>query len=154
MNDTSCRTDDAVVSKWEHASVADAMHRGVISCAGESSAWAAARAMAAHRIHCVVVKGGEGIPRLITDMDVAAAMFDEQLGTLSAEALSQPAPLLHPDDTLALALQLMREHRTSHVVVVGSSLNLLGVVSVLDLVECSVERRNPISEPPDDHPGP
>jgi CBS domain-containing protein len=127
--------DDQPMNDRERASVVDVMHRGVISCPGESSALTAARVMAAHRIHCVVVVGADRAPRLITDMDVAGAIYDEQLETLSADDLSRPSPLLRPEDTLAFALERMHEHATSHAVVVGSSLRLLGVIAVLDVVE-------------------
>jgi CBS domain-containing protein len=122
------------VSDPEHASVLDAMHRGVITCGAESSALSVARVMAAHRVHCVVVKSADG-PRLVTDRDVAGAIYDEQLETLSADELSRPAPLLRPEDTLAFALERMHEYGTSHAVVVGSAHRLFGVISVLDLVE-------------------
>jgi CBS-domain-containing membrane protein len=119
----------------EHAGVLDVMHRGVISCPGEGSALTAARTMVAHRIHCVVVKGVDGLPRLVTDADIAAAIYDEQLDRLSAEELSRPSPLLRPDDTVAFALERLHEEGTTHAVVIGPSSRLLGVISVLDLVE-------------------
>lgn len=118
-----------------HARVADVMHRGVISCPAGSPAVAVARAMAAHRIHCVVVRPVDGVPRMVTDVDVAAAIYDQQLEELSAEELSRPSPLLRPEDTLAFALERMHEDHTSHALVVSQSLRLLGVISVLDLVE-------------------
>jgi CBS domain-containing protein len=124
----------------ERASVVDVMHRGVISCPAESSALTAARVMAAHRIHCVVVLGAGTVPRLITDTDVAAAIYDDELETLSADELSKPAPLLHPGDTLAFALERMHEDGTGHAVVVAPSLRPLGVVAVLDVVEWMLRR--------------
>jgi CBS domain-containing protein len=111
------------------------MHRGVISCVAETSALAAARIMAAHRIHCVVVVGADRVPRLVTDADIAAAIYDEQLETLSADELSRPSPLLRPDDTLAFALERMHESGITHAIVVGPSFRLPGMVSVLDVVE-------------------
>jgi CBS domain-containing protein len=145
------------MSDLDRAGVVDVMHRGVVSCRADSSAVTAARAMAAHRIHCVVVPSQDGIPRLVTDLDVAAVMYDEQLEKLTCEELSRPSPLLRPEDSLAFALERMHEDGKSHAVVVGPSLRLLGVVSVLDLVEWmlrrrSVERRKPISEAPDVQP--
>ena len=95
------------------------MHRGVISCSAESSALAAARVMAAHRIHCVVVLGADSFPRLITDLDIAGAIYDDQLETLTADDLSTSSPLLRPEDTLAFALERMHEHGASHAVVAG-----------------------------------
>jgi CBS domain-containing protein len=141
----------------DHTSAFELMHRGVITCAAESSARTAATVMAAHRIHCVVVIGLDRVPRLITDMDIAAAMYDDQLETLSADELSRPSPLLRPEDPLAFALERMHECGTNHAVVVGPSLRPLGVIAVLDVVEWvlgrrSVERRNSISESPDVQP--
>jgi CBS-domain-containing membrane protein len=83
----------------------------------------------------VVVKGVDGLPRLVTDADIAAAIYDEQLDRLSAEELSRPSPLLRPDDTVAFALERLHEEGTTHAVVIGPSSRLLGVISVLDLVE-------------------
>src|SRR5262245_22331962 len=142
----------------EQADVVDVMHRGVVSCRAESPALTAARAMAAHRIHSVVVTARGCAPRLVSDLDVAAAMYDEQLEEPTCGELSRPAPLVRPGDTLAFTLERMHEDGTSHAVVVGPSLRLVGVVSVLDLVEWvlrrrSVERRKPISEAPDVQPG-
>src|SRR5262249_62412837 len=114
------------------------------------------------RINCMVVGGGRGIQGLIPDRATAAAMSDEAPEPLSAEQLSRPAPPPRPDDTPALALERMHEDGTSHAVVVGPSLRLLGVVSVLDLVEWmlrtprlarSVKRRNAIRGRPDVHNG-
>jgi len=119
----------------DHASVVDVMHRGVITCPGESSALTAAQVMAAHRIHCVVINGGDGRPRLVTDAEIAEAIYDEHLETLRADELSRPSPLLRPEDTVAFALERMHEDRMSHAIVVGPSLRLLGVISILDLVE-------------------
>jgi CBS domain-containing protein len=135
MNGDHVSTDDVAMSERRQACVADVMHRGVISCRAESSALTGARAMAAHRIHCVVVLDADRVPRLITDLDVAAAINDDELETLSAGDLSKPAALLHPGDTLEFALERMHEDRTGHAVVVGSSLRPLGVVAVLDVVE-------------------
>jgi CBS domain-containing protein len=123
------------VNDRERASVVEVMHRGVISCPAESSALTAARVMAAHRIHCVVVLGADRVPRLITDLDIAGAIYDEQLETISAYDLSRPSPLLRPEDTLAYALERMHEYGTNHAVVVAPSLRLLGVIAVLDVVE-------------------
>jgi CBS domain-containing protein len=47
---------------------------------------------------------------------------------------------LRPDDTLAFALERMHEYETTHAVVVGPSLRLLGIVAVLDIVEWMLSR--------------
>jgi len=119
----------------EHASVGDVMHRGVIGCAGESSALAVARIMAAHRIHSVTVIGVDRVPRIVTDADIASAIYDDQLDTLTADDLSRPSPLLRVSDSLAYALERMHEASATHALVVGPSLRVLGVLSILDVIE-------------------
>ena len=127
--------DDAQVMRTGgDTRVVDAMHRGVIACEAASSALTLARVMAAHRIHCVVVKTADA-PRLVTDGELAAALYDGQLERRTAEELSRPAPLLRLDDTLAFALARMHEDGVTHAIVVTPSFGLLGVVSVIDLVE-------------------
>ena len=49
-----------VPTQWEDVTVADAMHRGVVTCPEGASAVVAGRIMAAHRIHCVVVVNSSG----------------------------------------------------------------------------------------------
>ena len=67
----------------EHAdldriTVADAMHRGIVTCDVDAPLGAVARMMSAHRIHCVVVRN-------------AAASWTERPRT--------PGPLLHKRDS-------------------------------------------------------
>jgi CBS domain-containing protein len=128
------------MAEREHAHVIDAMHRGVITCAAGSFGLTVARVMVAHRIHCVVVNAAGDVPRLVTDVEIADALYDEQLEVRTALELSRPAPLLRPDDTLAFALARMHESRLTHAIVVGQPLRLLGVVSVLDIIEWTLLR--------------
>src|SRR5262249_11362279 len=88
-----------------------------------------------HRIHCVVVKMGYGSPRLVTDAELAGAIYDGRLDTATAEELSRSVPVLRRGDTLGVSLERVHEDRTTHAAVVRSGSRRLGVVSVLDLVE-------------------
>ncbi|MGO9497919.1 MAG: CBS domain-containing protein [Solirubrobacteraceae bacterium] len=40
-----------------HATVADAMHPGIVSCPAEATLSDVARLMATHRVHCIAVTG-------------------------------------------------------------------------------------------------
>jgi CBS domain-containing protein len=137
----SLTPDDLCMEDRAHDLVADAMHRGLITCAPDSSGFSVARTMAAHRIHSVVVKMPDGLPRLVTDAEIVAALYDGRLETCTAEELSRPSALVRPEDTLGFALERMHEQRTGHAVVIGRSSRLLGVVSVLDLVESVLHAR-------------
>jgi predicted transcriptional regulator len=115
------------------------MHRGLIACASDSSLLAVARIMAAHRIHSVVVAGSP--LRIITDAEIGAALCQGGLATKRAEEIAKTAAVVARSDPLARATEVMREHMSTHAIVVDSrrSLNAVGVLSVLDIVEALIE---------------
>jgi CBS domain-containing protein len=53
---------DFLTPSYEHASVADAMTPGVITCPPDTSMEAVARIMATNRVHAVVITGLAGAP--------------------------------------------------------------------------------------------
>lgn len=95
--------------------------------------------MAAHRIHSVVVMSPAGVPRVVTDVEVAASLYAGTLETTTAEEIARPAALVRVPDTLAFALERMHECEATHAVVVERSFRPVGVISVLDLVEATLE---------------
>ena len=117
------------------------MHRGVITCGPDCSGLAVARILAAHRIHSVVVISPGVRPKIVTDVEIASALFDGTLATSSATEIAKPAAILVRDDTLSHATRCMHEHETTHAVVVDSrrSRRAVGVLSVLDIVEVFVD---------------
>lgn len=119
--------------------VSDIMHRGVVVCESDLPASTAARMMAAHRIHSVVVMSPAGVPRVVTDVEVAASLYAGTLETTTAEEIARPAALVRVPDTLAFALERMHECEATHAVVVERSFRPVGVISVLDLVEATLE---------------
>ena len=42
---------------FEHATVADAMHPGILSCDPDATLTEVARMMSTHHVHCIVVRG-------------------------------------------------------------------------------------------------
>lgn len=119
--------------------VSDIMHRGVVVCESDLPASTAARMMAAHRIHSVVVMSPAGVPRVVTDVEVAASLYAGTLETTTTEEIARPAALVRVPDTLAFALERMHECEATHAVVVERSFRPVGVISVLDLVEATLE---------------
>lgn len=123
--------------------VAEAMHAGLVTCAPHLSLAVIARIMAAHRIHAVVVaepapeSGGPIVLGVVSDLDVVAALADGALGDRTAGDAARTPPLcVHPRDRLERAVALMREHRTTHVVVVDPVRRRpVGVLSTLDVAE-------------------
>jgi predicted transcriptional regulator len=119
----------------------DVMHRGVVACSGQLTGVTAAEVMVAHGIHSVVVTAPDSLPRVLTDAEVADAVYGGTLETSTAGELARPSALVQPSDTLSYVIERMHEYGTTHVVVTDRSGRLLGVVSVLDLVEAIAARR-------------
>jgi CBS domain-containing protein len=115
--------------------VLDVMHRGVVTCGPAVPARKVAMMMTAHRIHAVVVIAAAGLPRLVTDREVAWALYSDILDAASADEIATSAPLVGPSDSVDDALARMHEHASTHAVAVDRSFRPLGVVSVLDLIE-------------------
>jgi CBS domain-containing protein len=121
--------------------VSAVMHRGVITCGPDCSGLKVARILAAHRIHSVVVISPGARPKIVTDAEIASALFAGTLATSSANEIAKPAAILVRDDTLSHATRCLHEHETTHAVVVdGPGLQrAVGVLSVLDIVEAFAE---------------
>lgn len=115
--------------------VLDVMHRGVVTCGAELPARKVAMMMTAHRIHAVVVTAAAGLPRLVTDREVAWALYSGTLDAVTADDIATPAALVSLSDSVEDALARMHERASTHAVAVDRSFRPLGVVSVLDLVE-------------------
>jgi len=119
------------------------MHRGVITCSPDCTGLVVARIMAAHRIHSIVVISPGCAPlKIVTDAEIARALYDGTLATSSAAEIAKSAGILVRDDTLSHAARCMHEHETTHAVVVDSRRlrRAVGVLSVLDIVEVFAER--------------
>lgn len=130
-----------LMPSFARATVADAMHPGVIGVAPDTDLATIAQAMASHRIHAVVVEGVEqagGGERLVwgivSDLDLMRAHdASEPLPTASQLAATEVVTV-EPDDPLARAAQLMTEHDVNHLVVASAASGRpLGVISALDV---------------------
>ncbi len=122
--------------------VDQAMHAGVFTCQEDASGLTAARIMAAHRVHSVVVVDGDGTSiAVVTEADIAAAIHADTIMQSATELGAEPV-VLAPDDSALRAAQLMHEHERSHTVVVDTNTGRpIGVLSVLDLVDLLAEER-------------
>lgn len=122
--------------------VEDAMHVGVVTCRRDLSLRGVARIMAAHRVHCVVVKGddapGEDVLwGVVSDLDLVSAAYARDLDEQTAEgSAATPVMLVSRDETLARAAQLMTAHALSHLIVVDPTHGTpIGVLSTLDIAD-------------------
>jgi CBS domain-containing protein len=120
---------------FEHARVRDALHLGVITCLPDTPMDTVARIMATNHVHVVVVSGLGGLEPwgVVTDRDVMAVAADAR-DRLAGSCASGELVKVGPDDRLADAVKLMREHGVSHLMVVDSARGVpVGVLSTLDV---------------------
>jgi CBS domain-containing protein len=123
--------------------VAEAMHRGVVTCKSEATLFTVARLFAAHRIHAVAVTPAteeEGWS-VVTDLDLATVLSDGLLNDATAGSVaSAPTVFVGPDETLTRAAQLMREYETHHLIVLGRGVDRpVGIISTLDIADVLAE---------------
>jgi CBS domain-containing protein len=122
---------------FANARVEQVMRHGVLTCRPETPVRTIAQTMAANHVHCLVVSGfGEGEPgregwAVVSDLAVVRAALDE--GDLTAADVAKRPVIVTAADTVAHAAQLMCEHHTHHIVVVGPDMQPAGILSSLDI---------------------
>jgi CBS domain-containing protein len=130
----------SLLPSFEHATVADVMHPGVMSCPPSAPLVSVAQIMAAHHVHAVVVGGiatdsvhGDHLVwGLISDMDLMLAAQSGIEGRTAKDITRSEAVTVDPSMSLAGAAQLMTERAGSHLIVVSGG-TPVGVLSSLDI---------------------
>jgi CBS domain-containing protein len=130
-----------LMPRLEHATVADAMHPGILSCEPDATLTDVARMMVTHHVHSVAVMGisrdapGEKLVwGIISDLDLLRAGIraggDQRAGAIA----NQPIVSVEPSTPLRQAGELMLAHDTSHVVVIDPDMQRpIGLLSTLDV---------------------
>jgi CBS domain-containing protein len=125
----------------DHATVADAMHPGILSCQADATVTDVARMMATHHVHSVAVMGisahesGEPLVwGIISDLDLLRAGIRTAADRCAGALALQPVITAEPGMPLREAGELMLAHGASHVVVVNSMTERpVGILSTLDV---------------------
>ena len=124
----------------EHATVADAMHPGILSCEPDTSLSEVARTMVTYHVHSVVVIGVSheepecGVWAIISDLDLLDAGLRGAEGQTARSIAKQPMISVEPSMPLREGAELMLEHRVTHLVVVEPGTQRpVGVLSTLDV---------------------
>lgn len=124
----------------EHATVADAMHPGVMACDPESTVTEVARMMATHHVHLIAVMGvsaaagGEALTwGSITDLDVLRGGVRSGGGQTARSLARHPVISVEPTMPLRDAGALMLDNGVTHVLVISpDTQHPVGVLSTLD----------------------
>jgi CBS domain-containing protein len=128
-----------MMPRFENATVADVMRHGVITCSPDTQLRTIARMMSGYHVHALVVteddgEGGSSPWGMVSDFDVLAAAHEGAEALTAGQVSRTPAVMVEPGDSLAHAAQLMREHRTAHLIVImPHDSRPIGVVSTLDV---------------------
>lgn len=126
---------DYIQPPFKDATAFDVMHAGVLSCSPETSVRAAARALADHGVHALVVEGiseGRLVWRVFSDMDLVRAAREDKLDAHVSDFASADAATVDSDSPLPSIAQQMLDHGVTHVVVVYAG-RPVGVVSTADI---------------------
>ncbi|HEY4830726.1 MAG TPA: CBS domain-containing protein [Solirubrobacteraceae bacterium] len=117
----------------EHARVRDAMNNAIVTCSRDAGLSEMGRLMATHHIHSLVVSLDDPAQwALVSDVDIAQAAIGRRDAT--AKDLAVPATGIPNEATLIGAIELMREQRTSHLIVTDAeSGQPTGMISALDI---------------------
>jgi CBS domain-containing protein len=131
---------------FDRASVADAMHPGIVTCNCDATRAQIAWTMAAHRVHCVVViapaQNGSGEPYvwgIVSDVDLMGSAVDASLEPTARDLAGQPIVSVDRSAPLRQAAELMYEHRVSHIVVIDAQ-RPIGILSTLDIAHVLAAR--------------
>ena len=125
----------------EHATVLDAMHPGILTCAPEASLVEVARMMATHHVHAVAVLGiqpgeqGRLVWGIVSDLDVVRAAQTAGSEAVTAADVTATEPVtVDAGEPLLTAARVMQEHDVHHLVVVsGRDPRPIGILSSLDI---------------------
>ncbi|MER7572174.1 CBS domain-containing protein [Streptomyces sp. NPDC126514] len=117
--------------------VRDVMTAGVVAVRPDASLVEAAQLMRAQDIGDVLVADGQRVVGMLTDRDITVRAVAEGVDPLTASVRSvcTPDPLVvAPQDPVAAAVALMRQHAVRRLPVVEDGLPV-GMVSLGDLAE-------------------
>jgi CBS domain-containing protein len=124
----------------EHATVADAMHPGIMTCEPEASVTEVARMMASNHVHCIAVMGiahehGESLVwGIVSDLDLVRAGLANGAEQTAATMAKQPIVSVEPTLPLRDAAELMLMHGHTHVLIVDPAKQRpVGMLSTLDV---------------------
>ena len=125
---------------FAEATVADAMHTGVLTCPPGTPLRTAARMMATYGVHAIVVTDldpeGESDERpwgIVSGLDLVRAAASGEDEPTAGGVASTEVVTVALDEPLGRAAQLMAEHELTHLVAVDATGRPLGIVSTQDV---------------------
>ena len=123
--------------------VADHMTRNLLNVSMEGTLGDAASAMAGRGVGAVVVLEGDSIAAILTERDVMKAVAAGKDGSAPVtEWMTRHPDTIEPGDTTDHAASLMIHGGFRHLPVVEAG-NVVGIVSIRDLMKVALDDRSP-----------
>ena len=129
-----------LTQSFEHATVSDAMHPGILSCEPDATLTEVAKIMATHHVHCAAVVGiSHQEPEcfvwgIVSDLDLVRAGINDGDGDTARTLAREPIVVVEPTMPLRDAAREMLDRGVSHLVVVDPVAGRpVGVLSTLDV---------------------
>lgn len=124
------------------ACIHDRVVRDVVSLGASATCAEAAQVMAKQGIGCVGVRRGDKLVGIVADRDVVSVIASggDASCTPLAVAMRPDMPAISTQATDGECAELMRQRRTRHLLVMEDG-EIVGIISMLDLVEVIVEEK-------------
>lgn len=115
----------------------------VVSISPETSVTDAAKKMAEHHVGAILVGNTDEISGIFTDRDmlervVASGLVADR--TVLSNVMTPDPVFVSPGDTLLTAMMTMKEQRSRYVLIKESG-QVVGIISVVDILRAVVETR-------------
>ncbi len=116
--------------------VADAMHRGIVTCPPSATLREVSELLAEHEVHCAVVaeadeSGAPAIWGIVSDVELMRGL-GSPVALTAGNLAALDVITVAPHDELGRAAQLMGEHDVAHLIVVADGAPV-GILSTLDV---------------------
>lgn len=115
----------------------------VVSISPETSVTDAAKKMAEHHVGAILVGNADEISGIFTDRDMLERVVASGLAadrTVLSNVMTPDPGFVSPGDTLLTAMMTMKEQRSRYVLIKESG-QVVGIISVVDILRAVVETR-------------
>jgi CBS domain-containing protein len=122
------------------AVVAELMSRQLVTVEASITVAEAASVMAQRRVGSVLIRGQRGLEGIFTERDIVRALSNDIAAPREPiyHWMTREPRTISPDADGEDAVKLMTEHHFRHLPVVDASGELVGVVSMRDLVRAGI----------------
>lgn len=134
-------------AKAKIIAVRELMTRDVQTCGPDDMLDVPARMMWDHDCGCIpVVDEGGRVVGMITDRDICMATYIKGMALWALRVSNAMSAVVHacrPEDTIAAAERIMREHQVRRLPVIATDGRLVGILSLNDLAREAMREHAP-----------